>query len=87
MEIESKGYDANSSQTNMLTVLRDTFLNLGMFGILVMHINKESANNGFRLTVKSASGTSNAGNKAYNVISLYRKDCIYTAKGNEKNVR
>jgi hypothetical protein len=84
MEIESKGYDANSSQTNMLTVLRDTFLNLGMFGILVMHINKESANNGFRLTVKSASGTSNAGNKAYNVISLYRKDCIYTAKGNEK---
>jgi hypothetical protein len=55
-----------------------------MMGVLVMHINKESANNGFRLTVKSASGTSNAGNKAYNVIALYRKDCIYVNKGQER---
>ena len=40
--------------------------------------------NGFRLTVKSASGTSNAGNKAYNMIALYRKDCIFVSKGQER---
>jgi archaellum biogenesis ATPase FlaH len=86
MEIEAKGLDQNASQTNMLTLLRDTLLRLNMFGILVMHINKESANLGFRLSVKSASGTSNSGNKAYNVIALYRKDCIYEGKGQEKMI-
>ena len=83
-EVENKANDIFQGQTSILTQIRDTFLRLGMMGLLIMHINKESANNGFRLTVKSASGTSNAGNKAYNVIALYRKDCIFISKGQEK---
>lgn len=83
-EIDNKERDIFQGQTSIITKVRDTLLRLGMMGVLVMHINKESANNGFRLTVKSASGTSNAGNKAYNVIALYRKDCIYVAKGQER---
>lgn len=83
-ELDNRSSDVFQGQTTMLSQIRDTFLRLGMMGVLVMHINKESASNGFRLTVKSASGTSNAGNKAYNVVALYRKDCIYVAKGQEK---
>lgn len=83
-EVENKANDIFQGQTAILTLIRDTFLRLDMMGVLVMHINKESATNGFRLTVKSASGTSNAGNKAYNMIALYRKDCIYVSKGQER---
>lgn len=83
-EVENNARDVLQGQTSIITIIRDTLLRLGMMGVLVMHINKESASNGFRLTVKSASGTSNAGNKAYNVIALYRKDCIYVGKGQER---
>lgn len=83
-EIKIKGQDIFRSQEDAITQLRDTLLRFGMFGILVMHINKESATNGFRLTVKSARGTSTAGDKTYNLIALYRKDCIYVNKGQEK---
>lgn len=83
-ELENNATDIFQGQTNIITKLRDTLLRLDMMGVLVMHINKESALNGFRLTVKSVSGTSNAGNKAYNVIALYRKDCIYVPKNQER---
>jgi hypothetical protein len=83
-EVENNANDVFSGQTAIITLLRDTLLRLDMMGVLVMHINKESANNGFRLTVKSTSGTANAGNKAYNMIALYRKDYINVAKGQEK---
>lgn len=73
-------------QTEMITLLRDTLLRLDMMGVLVMHINKASASESFRLTVKSASGTANAGNKAYNVLALYRKDCIFVNEKNKKQL-
>lgn len=82
-EIENNAKDIFQGQTEMITLLRDTLLRLDMMGVLVMHINKNSARDSFRLTVKSASGTANAGNKAYNVLALYRKDCIYTNKQQE----
>jgi hypothetical protein len=83
-EVENNANDIFQGQTAIITLLRDTLLRLDMMGVLVMHINKESASNGFRLTVKSTSGTANAGNKAYNMIALYRKDYISVGKGQEK---
>lgn len=83
-EVDNNASDVFQGQTAIITLLRDTLLRLDMMGVLVMHINKESASNGFRLTVKSTSGTANAGNKAYNMIALYRKDYINIGKGQEK---
>lgn len=85
-EIDNQNRDIFQGQTEMITLLRDTLLRLNMMGVLVMHINKRSASDGFRLTVKSASGTANAGNKAYNVLALYRKDCIFTNKETAKQL-
>lgn len=88
MEItqNNSSYDLNTEQTNILTKLRDIAITNKekLFIVLVQHINKDSVRDTFRLTVKSGSGTSNSGNKAYNIIALYRKDCITTKKGNEK---
>lgn len=83
-EVDNDAKNIFQGQTSIINLLRDTLLRLGMMGVLVMHINKESSSNGFRLNVKSASGTANAGNKAYNVIALYRRDCIYVGQGQEK---
>ena len=62
-ELENKANDIFQGQTTILTLIRDTLLRLDMMGVLVMHINKESANNGFRLTVKSASGHQTRGTR------------------------
>lgn len=84
MEIDNDLNDLNRGQTIMLTKIRNKILQLGMMCVLIMHINKESTSNGFRLNLNSASGTKNGANKAYNVISQYRKDCIFVPKGQEK---
>lgn len=76
MEIENNNENQFQEQTSIITKIRNTALRLNLFVILVMHTNKASGADGFRLTVKSAFGTSNATNKAYNVWVLYRKDRI-----------
>ncbi len=84
MEVYIKDQDLFRGQEDAITLLRNKLLELNMVGLLVTHINKESASNGFRLTVKSARGTSTLGDKSYNLIALYRKDYIVVLKGQEK---
>ena len=88
MEITQTAANQNQEQTDILTKLRDVALNNKepLFVILVQHITKESVKDTFRLDVKSGSGTSNSGNKAYNLLALYRKDCIRVKKGNEREL-
>lgn len=84
MEIENNKNNEFQEQTNIITKLRNTAIRLNLFVVLVMHISKDAVREGFRLNIKSASGTSNSGNKAYNVIALYRKDCIITTSKQDK---
>lgn len=84
MEIENNKLNEFQEQSNIITKIRNTALRLGLFVVLVMHISKDAVKEGFRLTVKSASGTSNSGNKAYNIIALYRRDCIITTSKQDR---
>ena len=83
MEVYIKEADLFRGQEDAITALRNKLLKLNMVGVLVAHINKESATNGFRLSVKSARGTSTLGDKSYNLVALYRKDYISISKGQE----
>ena len=84
MEIENNANNQFQEQTSIVTKIRNTALKNGLFVILVMHTNKQSGENGFRMTIRSAFGSSNATNKGYNVLALYRKDYIFINKGQDK---
>lgn len=84
MEIDNNNQNQFQEQTSIVTQIRNTALRYKLFVVLVMHTNKASTEDGFRLTIKSAFGTSNATNKGYNVLALYRKDYIVVGKGQDK---
>lgn len=86
MEIENTNNNQFQEQTAIVTKIRNTALRYRLFIILVIHTNKASTEDGFRLNIKSAFGTSNATNKGYNVLALYRKDYIIVSKGQEKQL-
>lgn len=84
MEIENNNDNQFQEQTSIATKLRNMAIRYGLFIVLVMHINKGGGQDGFRLTVKNAFGSSNITNKGYNIWFLYRKDQIETFNKNEK---
>lgn len=86
MEIDNNNSNQFQEQTSIITQIRNTALRHKLFVVLVMHTNKASSEDGFRLNIKSAFGTSNATNKGYNVLALYRKDYIIVNKGQEKQL-
>ena len=86
MEIDNNNQNQFQEQTTIITQIRNTALRYKFFVVLVMHTNKASMEDGFRLNIKSAFGTSNATNKGYNVLALYRKDYIIVGKGQEKQL-
>lgn len=83
MEIDNNSQNQYQEQAHILSRIRNIALKLGLFIILVMHTNKGNADS-FRMTIKNAYGSSFVTNKGYNVIGIYRKDCIYVSKGQEK---
>lgn len=86
MEIENNNNNQFQEQTSIITKIRNTALRFNLFVVLVMHTNKQSVENGFRLTIQSAFGTSNATNKGYNVLALYRKDCMNICDSQKKQL-
>lgn len=84
MEIENNNENQFQEQTNIATKLRNIAIKYQLFIVLVMHTNKTSGAEGFRLTLKNAFGSSNITNKGYNVWFIYRKDQVVTYNKNEK---
>lgn len=84
MEIENNNENQFQEQTSIATKLRNIAIKYQLFIILVMHTNKTSGTDGFRLTLKNAFGSSNITNKGYNVLFIYRKDQIITFNKNDK---
>lgn len=84
MEIENNSDNQFQEQTSIATKLRNIAIKYQLFIVLVMHTNKTSGMDGFRLTLKNAFGSSNITNKGYNIWFIYRKDQIETFNKNEK---
>lgn len=83
MEIDNNSQNQFQEQTQIVTRLRNLAIKHKLFLILVMHTNKSSGTDGFRLTIKNAFGSSNITNKGYNVWFLYRRDSITNFNRNE----
>lgn len=80
MEIDNKSSNQWQEQTGIGNKLRNIFVQNGLFGILVMHTNK---NDVLRVDVNNAFGSSNITNKGYRIWVLYRKDYMFVRKGQE----
>lgn len=83
MEIDNKASNQWQEQTGIGNKLRNVFVQNGLFGILVMHTNK---NDVFRINVKNAFGSSNITNKGYRIWVLYRKDYMFVRQGQDKEL-
>lgn len=83
MEIENNAASEFQEQTQIITKLRNAAIRLKLFLCLVMHTNKSSGSDGFRITMRNAFGSSNLTNKAYNVWFLYRRSNIDTLNKNK----
>lgn len=84
MEIENNNENQFQEQTSIVTKIRNIAIKYQLFIILVMHTNKTSGTEGFRLTLKNAFGSSNITNKGYNILFIYRRDQIVTFNKNDK---
>jgi len=86
MEIDNNKDNQFQEQTAIITRIRNLAIRYHLYICLVMHTNKAGGNEGFRLTVKNAFGSSNITNKGYNVLFIYRKDLIETFNNNTKTL-
>jgi len=86
MEIANNKANEFQEQTDTISKIRNLAIKYHLHICLVMHTNKSSGSDGFRLTVRNAFGSSNITNKAYNVLFIYRKDLIETFNNNSKTL-
>lgn len=83
MEIDNKASNQWQEQTGIGNKLRNVFVQNNLFGILVMHTNKNDA---LRYTMRDAFGSSNITNKGYRIMVIYRKDYMFAKQGQEKEL-
>lgn len=83
MEIDNKASNQWQEQSGIGNKLRNVFVQNNLFGILVMHTNKNDA---LRYTTRDAFGASNITNKGYRIWVVYRKDYMFAKQGQEKEL-